>query len=414
MPPASRLDRRNVSVLIAIVLALLPVATKTAFAEDIVARQEYTLKTPRSRDPVLGGPRDKVLVSVWIPDGLKAVRGAICNPFSKGDKVSGHWQAACRHWQFAYVQVDFDAVKKDEFELLFTGLNDLAAKIGRPELKHVPLCYTGMSRGGGMSMQLAELQPERTIASVPVCLEVGPASTATRNIPVLTIFGEKDGSQMAKLLEKLPTQRADSAQWSIAVQWNRKHEFGQANNLSFVFLDDVIAQRLPPDFTIGEPVRLREIPEKSGWLGDVGSWNKDGKRPSIASFEDYRTERANACWFPSQRVAVTWQAFVSASKQVKLSSPAGLGDGQTFISLAAGKAIPVEVLLATEIDPETVELWNGTKRLAERKSAPWEFEVKLPPGIHALYAISRGSRVSEECSRPHTVVTATQELRPGP
>jgi dienelactone hydrolase len=394
----------SIPVLIAVLLALLPVATQAIRAADIEARQEFSLKTPRSRDPVLGGARDRISVSVWIPDGLKVARGAICNPFSKGDKVSGHWQAACRHWQFAYVQVDFDAVKKDEFDLLFAGLNDLAEKTGHPELKHVPLCYTGMSRGGGMSMQLAELRPERTIASLPVCLEVGPVSNATRSIPVLTIFGEKDGSQMAQLLEKLPAQRAESALWGIAVQWNRKHEFGQANNLSFVFLDDVIAQRLPSEFIIGEPVRLREIPEKTGWLGDVATWNKDGRRPSIATYENFKSQRAQACWFPSQRAAATWQAFVSASKDVKLNSPAGLGDGQAFLSHPAEQAIPVEVSLAKGVEPEHVELWNGGERIAILTSAPWEFEVKLAPGIHALYAIAHASGGSEQCSRPHTVV----------
>jgi hypothetical protein len=105
-----------------------------ANAEDTVARVEFSLKTPRPRDPVLGGPRDKVSVSVWIPDGVKTVRGAMCNPFSKGDNVSAHWQAVCRHWKFAYVQVDFDAVKKDEFVLLTKGLEDLAKKTGHPEL----------------------------------------------------------------------------------------------------------------------------------------------------------------------------------------------------------------------------------------------------------------------------------------
>lgn len=87
-----------------------------------------------------------MFVSVWIPDGVKTVRGGICNPFSKGDDVSKHWQAACRHWQFAYVQVDFDAVKKEEFALLKTGLTDLAKQTKHPELEHLPLCFTGMSR----------------------------------------------------------------------------------------------------------------------------------------------------------------------------------------------------------------------------------------------------------------------------
>ncbi|MFM8273793.1 MAG: hypothetical protein ACKODX_15890, partial [Gemmata sp.] len=123
--------------------------------KDETYRAEYTLKTPRTRDPVLGGSKDKVGFSVWIPPGVKTVRGGVCNPFSKGDPVSKHWQAACRRWGFAYVQMDFDAVKKDEFGLLKTALTDLAKQSGHPELEHLPLCFTGMSRGGGMSVQLA-------------------------------------------------------------------------------------------------------------------------------------------------------------------------------------------------------------------------------------------------------------------
>jgi hypothetical protein len=182
-------------------LSLLPLATAAAWGDDLTARTTLSLKTPRSRDPVLGGSRDKVFFSVWVPDGIKVVRGAVCNPFSKDEGVSKHWKAACRHWQFAYLQTDLDAVEKDAFLALFkAALPELAKKSGHPEVEHMPLCFIGMSRGGGMSTQLAELMPERTLAAVPVCLEVGPTSEAGRRIPILTVFGEKDGKQMEKLL----------------------------------------------------------------------------------------------------------------------------------------------------------------------------------------------------------------------
>jgi hypothetical protein len=400
------MHRPHLTAFAGLVLALASSAVSSASADDIEARQEYKLQTLRSRDPVLGGERDKIVVSVWIPSGVKVVRGAICNPFSKGDKVSGHWQAACRLWQFAYLQVDFDAVKQQEFELLFTGLTELAAKTSHPELEHVPLCFIGMSRGGGMSMQLAELHPERTIACAPVCLEVGPTSEATRKIPVVTVFGEKDGQQMRLLSEKLPIQRAESARWSIAVQWGRRHEFALANNLSFVLFDDAIAARLPAEIKAGEPVALRDIAVQDGWLGEVASWDKDGKRPAIAAYENYNGERAGACWFPSQRSAATWQAFVSASNEVKLVRPAGLGDGQEFVAHRAGEPISVALSIAGILKAPRVELWNGAERLAERISAPWEFEVRLPPGIHALYAVAHLDGQAERCSRPHTIVVA--------
>ncbi|MCE9567982.1 MAG: hypothetical protein K8U57_38770 [Planctomycetes bacterium] len=371
-------------------------------AGDITARVEYTLKTARTRDPVLGGPRDKVSVSVWIPDGVKTVRGGICNPFSKGDDVGKHWQAACRHWQFAYVQVDFDAVKKEEFTLLATGLTDLAKKTGHPELERLPLCFTGMSRGGGMSMQLAERMPERTIASAPVCLEVGPGSDATRRVPVLTVFGEKDGSQMEKLLTKLPAERKLGARFGIAVQWNRKHEFALANNLSFVFFDDVISRRLPKVPVADKPTPLADISLEDGWLGDPGTWGKDGKLPTIAAWKEYKGDRATACWFPTQRSAAVWQAFVGASKDVTITEPPGLGDKQPFILQSAKKPVTVKLTLGDGVKPTRVVLWDADQRLAEKTEGPWTFEVSLKPGIHALIATAEdGGRRN---SRPHTVV----------
>jgi len=362
------------------------------------------LKTPRSRDPVLGGSRDKVFFQIWIPAGVKTVRGAICNPFSKDEPVSKHWQAACRHWRFAYLQTDFDGVKKDDFSLLPTALIELAKQSGHPEIEHMPFCWTGMSRGGGMSMQFSELLPERTITSVPVCLEVGPASEATRSIPVLTVFGERDGSQMEKLLGKLPLERKQDARWSIAVQWNRKHEFGQANNLSFVFLDDVISRRVSAAMSADKVATLNDFPLEEGWLGDHSTWSKDGQRPTIHAWNDFPADRTWACWLPSQRVAATWQAFVAGTKEITVNEPAGLGDGQKFELHSASKPVTVKLTIDKRLTPTKVELWDAHQCVAERTEAPWEFEVRLPPGIHSLIATVRSPLPSVRTSRPHTIV----------
>ncbi len=371
--------------------------------KDLTARAEYTLKTARTRDPVLGGAKDKVFVSVWIPDGVKTLRGGICNPFSKDEPVSKHWQAACRYWGFAYIQVDFDAVKKEEFALLTTGLADLAKKSGHPELEHLPLCFTGMSRGGGMSMQLAELMPERTIASVPVCLEVGPASDATRRVPVVTVFGEKDGSQMKLLQAKLPVERKLGARFGIAVQWNRKHEFALANNLSFVFFDDALSRRLPKAPVADKPTKLADILLEDGWLGDVSTWDKDGKIPTVAAWKEFKGDRDAACWFPSERTAAVWRAFVGASKDVTITTPAGLGDGQAFVLQSAKKPVPVKLTLPKDSKPTKLVIWDAHEKLAEKATGPWEFEVTLKPGIHSLIATVEDA-TGRRSSRPHTVV----------
>ncbi len=395
---------RNLLMLLVVAGATVVQAEPPAPTGDVTARVEYTLKTVRKSDPALGGPRDKVFVSVWIPEGVKVVRGGICNPFSRGDDVSQHWQAACRHWQFAYVQVDFDGVKKEEYTLLAIGLADLAKKTGHAELEHLPVCFTGMSRGGGMSMTLGEMMPERTIAVAPVCLEVGPGSDAARHIPVMTVFGEKDGSQMEKLLTKLPAERKLGARFGITVQWNRKHEFALANNMSFVHFDDVISLRLPKQPLADKRIPLADISLEDGWLGDTSTWGRDGKIPTVAAWTDYQGDRDAACWFPSRRAATVWQAFVGASKNVTIAEPPGLGDKQPFVLHLAQKPVTVKLTLGEGMKPARIVLWDADQRLAEKTEGPWTFEISLKPGIHSLIAtVENNGRYT---SRPHTIVVA--------
>ncbi len=393
-----------------IVLTLWLVALSATWAQVSKSadtfRVEYTLKTPRGRDPVLGGARDTVFFNVWLPRGVKVVRGAVCNLFSRDEPVSSHWKAVCQHWKFAYVQCDSEAVKKGDFGVLKTALDDLAKESGHPELGHLPLCFTGMSRGGGMSMQLAELMPERTTASVPVCLAVGPASDATRKILVLTIFGEKDGARMTKLLARLPVERKQGARWSVAVQWSRRHEFGQANNLSFVFLDDAIARRLPREIDDRRAVPLKDIPVEEGWLGDPTSWSSDARRAVIQPWDDFKGDRNPACWLPSRRSAAVWQAFVSSTKDVTITEPARLGDGQPVISHRADNPLAVRVSVEDKGKPAKVVLWNADQRLAERSAGPWTFDVPLKAGVKSLHAIIHAPGQPLRGSRPHTLVVA--------
>lgn len=389
-------------------IVLLVVMFSAAGASDRQIKLDLRLKTPRSRPSVLGGPQDRVEFTVWIPAGLKTVRGGICNPFSKMEDVSPHWQAACRHWGFAYVQADFDGVKKDEYILLTAALKQAATEMGRAELANMPLCFLGMSRGGGMSMELAGLMPAKTIASVPVCLEVGPTSPATRQIPILTVFGDKDGAQLEKLLQKLPGERCEEARWAIAVQWGRGHEFGQANNLSFVFLDDVIRARLPDQTDPANEAALKPYPLTNGWLSGPIEWVKNKPTltaPPAAPYDQFEGDRSSAVWLPSARTAAVWQAFVSANRDVQIVAPPGLGDGQKFAIQSADRPLKIAAKVAGD-KPTAVEVWNGNVQLATISTEPWETEFgPLTPGIHSIIVKAIGSDLPRS-SRPHTIVVA--------
>lgn len=257
-------------------------------------------------------------------------------------------------------------------------------------------------------MELAGLVPTRTIACVPVCLEVGPSSPATRQIPTLTVFGDKDGSQLEKLLQKLPAERREEARWAIAVQWGRGHEFGQANNLSFVFLDDVIRARLPDQAETTVETPLKPFPLTNGWLSGPIEWVKNKPTftaPPAMPYDRFDGERSSAVWLPSGRVASVWQAFVSASREVQIVEPTGLGDGQKFSTHSADRPLKVVAKIVGD-KPGSVEVWNGDIRLATISAEPWETKVgPLTPGIHSIIVKAIGPDATRS-SRPHTIVVA--------
>ncbi len=64
----------------------------------------------------------------------------------------------------------------------------------------------------------------------------------------------------------------------------------------------------------------------------------------------------------------------------------------------------VKLTLASALMPQKVVLWDGEQQLGERSKAPWSFEVKLNPGIHALFATVEQAGDPVRTSRPHTIV----------
>lgn len=375
-------------------------------AEDRTIDLAIPLKTPRKGEPRQGGPLDKVEMSLWVPEDVKTVRGVMINPFYQGAVKQQHWQAACRQWGFAVIGANYFGVRDNEFkDTMLSALKEAAQQLGRKELEHVPMLFVGMSAGAGMSVRFAELMPERTIAVGPVCLEVGPRSVPSYSIPMLTIFGEKDGGQMKQLTTKLPTLRQDGAQWSIAVQWGRRHEFGRANNLLQPMFDAAISQRYPIDADPSKgPVTLKTIDETTGWLGDPDSWTTGDA--TIAPWAKYQGDRKKACWFPDEHTAHAWRAFVTAKPKVALTSPLGQGDSQPFVLLSSNKELVTTAKVDASLDG-TVELFAGAKSLGKLSKGEGQYTLTLPgisPGIHALYVVTTTADGKRHYSQVNTVV----------
>ena len=375
---------------------------------EVIHYASVALKNPKKSADRAAGGANHTLFTLWIPEGLKTVRGIYHTPFNLETVEKENSRAMARHWGFALVGGNFMRVRKEEFgPSLLAGVRDLAAQSGHAELNNAPLIFSSMSAGVGMCVTLAEQLPERTLACGLVCLEVGPETERTRDVPMMSIFGERDGKQMPQHEALLPQRRAGfDASWAIIPQWGRKHEWAQANNLLWPFFDEVIRQRLPSDASPADgPVTLRRYDPARVWFGDPASWT--GNAATVASAADYPGDKAAACWLPGEDVARVWQAFAVKKPLVRIVSPAPQGDGKPLAIFAPGTEVTVQVQYDAAFPAQRVALFDKAARLTEgdAKDGLCEFRVAgLAPGFHTLIARATSADAAAELSRPVTIL----------
>jgi hypothetical protein len=316
-----------------------------------------------------------------------------------------HWRAAVSLWEFAHIGTNLFRVRNDELRTtVLNALKELALASSHPEVEHLPLCFHGMSIGGGLSSRLVEALPERTIAAAPVCLEVGPRDSLSHQVPMITIFGERDGRQMEILSEKLPAERAKGARWAISPQWGRKHEWHRASNLVMPFYDRTIRLRYPHSTDpLDGPVTLTACDEQSGWLGDCLSWRSTDAK--VAAFQRYQGDRSQACWLPDQHVAAVWRSFVAYKSPLRIVAPKGMGDGEPFQTFAAGHSIAVTLDIFGDLQCEQIEVYDASRRLAVAEGSPPTAVLPgFERGIHTLFAEAQLTDGTRVVSPPNTIV----------
>ena len=131
-----------------------------------------------------------VTYTLWIPDGVKTLRGVIVHQHGAGTTASRegataaydlHWQALAKKWDCALLGPSYHVLnEKNDLspggsELWFDprrgsektflkALGDLAVKSGHPEVETVPWGLWGHSGGGIWSDVMATLHPDRVVA----------------------------------------------------------------------------------------------------------------------------------------------------------------------------------------------------------------------------------------------------------
>ena len=293
-----------------------------------------------------------VKYTVWIPEGVKSLRGVIvhqhgCGEGSCKSGLTGawdlHWQALARKHHCALLAPSYEQPGKADCQMwcdprngsgkaFQQGLIDLGKKSGHPELSKVPWALWGHSGGGHWAGGMTLLHPERVAAAwlrsgVPF-LEPNPDRTSIKphdlpevalRTPIMCNPGTKEGVTLKtgrfarvwpaneKFLLKI---RAKEGLIGLSVDPLTAHECGNSRYLAIPWLDACLKARLPAQ--AGEP--LKPMPTNKAWLAPLL-----GKKAVPAA--KFPGDKKKAVWLPDAKTARLWMQFVKDTKVADNTPP---------------------------------------------------------------------------------------------
>jgi poly(3-hydroxybutyrate) depolymerase len=267
-----------------------------------------------------GNNFDKAQFRLWLPPSSGTLRGTVVLvPGSNGDgramAQDTVWQAfaaknklaivACRFTDKQHDQSfieDYVNVSHGSGQALLDVIAKFATQTKHPELANAPLLFWGMSAGGQFDYEFASWKPERVVAFVVNkggIYYTALTPRATREVPALLFIGGKDlESRVNTITGLFALNRRGGALWALTEEPSAAHVVGRSRDLSIVFFDDVLAQRL------GDGTSLKPLTEKAGFIGDYHT-------KTIGPIGDTKLPAYPTSWLPSDRVAKAWQAVIN-------------------------------------------------------------------------------------------------------
>ena len=337
-------------------------------------------------------------VEIFIPSGVKTIRGVIVHAanYALPVRATDRWAELGREIGFAHVamQMNLKATNRPQKlgEALREGLKEFATTTGHPELTTVPLAGTGHS-AGGMVIPALQLMPERILT---VCVDCSWVSDPEKwpekavGAPALFTMGAiPDAFKMLPAIEQFyEPARKKGMPWGLGLQWGCAHDWANAGVMHVMWIRAVAKARIADDGS------MKPIAFEKGWLGDRKSLN--GQFATIASWDDYTGDKANASWFPDREVASIWRAWQTKDSPVTLEAATSDGKARLApfdlkksrdLNVPAKSDIELTVSLKEGTELKQVEYYSGDRVIGTVKSAPWKFTWKNPPaGTHGVYA----------------------------
>lgn len=293
-----------------------------------------------------------VQYTVWIPEGVKKLRGVVVHQHGcgEGSCKSGqtgafdlHWQALAKKHDCALLAPSYEQPQKANCQMWCDPRNgsakafqealvELGKLSGRPELATVPWALWGHSGGGHWAGGMVMLHPERVVAAwlrsgVPLLAPNPDRPTikphqlpkAALGVPMMCNPGTKEGvtvktGRFARVWPANETffhaVRGKGGLLGVAVDPLSAHECGNQRYLAIPWLDACLSARLSAK--PGQP--LKPMPSKDVWLAPLLGVTAV---PAAA----LKGEPTKAGWLPNKAVAQQWMQYTHDTKVIDTTPP---------------------------------------------------------------------------------------------
>ena len=283
-----------------------------------------------------------VTYTVWVPAGVKTLRGVIVHQHGcgEGSCKSGqtgaydlHWQALARKHGCALMSPSYEQPEKANCQMWCDprngsdaayqrALKELGAASGHPEMAAVPWALWGHSGGGHWAGGMALLHPDRVAAAwlrsgVPMvrAVEGKPQPyeipEAALKVPLMCNLGTKEGvtvkdGRFAGVWTGVETffteMRSRGALLGVSVDPLTSHECGNQRYLAIPWFDACLEARLPK-----AGARLEEMGAGTSWVAPLHAGA--GEVTDAVEAKRFSGELKRSVWLPGEVVAKMWARY---------------------------------------------------------------------------------------------------------